>query len=214
MPPQEARVWTTARKVYGNVLPLVVASPLLYQAAVAYGRGGPSVVLIYWIAAFLAGAWVALALMGYVGNGSMRREMSRRMHIDRPFDRTERYFVGFARPVFRSALDPHEDVGFLVLHPDRLEFWGSERKATLEREAIAGVCFRPNTHSLVGLGRWVSVEAVVEGKPVRLLVEPRGKATLLGNFVFSRRLLRRIEGWMAEGPRAEAQDPSESSSVP
>ena len=54
MPPQEARVWTTARKVYGNVLPLVVASPLLYQAAVAYGRGGPSVVLIYWIAAFLA----------------------------------------------------------------------------------------------------------------------------------------------------------------
>ena len=214
MPPQEAKVWTTTRKVIGNVLPLLLASPLLYFAIAEFGRSGPSVALIYWIGAFLFASWVSLAVFGLVGNRSMRREMSRRMHIDRPFDKTERYFVGFARPVFRSALDPHEDVGFLVLHPDRIEFWGSERKATLERTDVAGVCFRPNTHSLVGLGRWVSVEAVVDGKPVRLLVEPREKATLIGNLPFSRRLRRRIEDWKAEGSPAEAGDPSDASSQP
>ena len=209
MPPTERRVWTTGRKIAGNLLPLLLASPLAYVAVREFGRSGPSARTLLWVVAFCAASWLLLALLGLVGNGSMKREVGRRLHIERPFDQTERYFVGFARPAFRSALDPHEDVGFLIFHDHTLEFWGTERKATIERGNIVGVRFRANTHSLVGLGRWVSVEAVVDERPVRLLVEPRHKATLPGNLFFGRRLRDRIREWQnQEGPAADATDPS------
>lgn len=213
MPPSEGKVWTTSRKVVGNVLPLVLAAPALAMAIKVFGEKGPSVELIVWIAAFMAAAWVFLALFAYVGNGGMKREIARRMHIERPFDRTARYFVGFARPTFKSALDPHEDVGFLVLHPERLEFWGGEHRISIKREDVTGIRFRANTHTLVGLGRWVSVEAVVEERPVRLLVEPREKWTLIGNLLFSRRLMRELMAWKGEGPPADAGGPSVDESV-
>ncbi len=208
MPPREGKVWTTTRKVMGNVLPLVLASPFLFPAVIALSQKGPSKELILWIGAFIATSWVLLALLGFFGNGGMKREMGRRLHIERAFDKTERYFVGFARPSFRSALDPHEDVGYLLLHDDRIEFYGAEHKISIDRDDVSGARFRPNTHTIVGLGRWVSVEAVVEEKPVRLLVEPREKATLIGNMLFSRRLLNRIREWKGEGPRADARGPS------
>lgn len=212
MPPREGKVWTTTRKVTGNVLPLVLASPVLYPAIVAFGAKGASKELILWVAAFIALSWVMLALFGFIGNSGMRREMGRRLHIERAFDKTERYFVGFARPTYKSALDPHEDVGFLLLHADRLEFYGSEHKVLLNKSDITGARFRPNTHTIVGLGRWISIEAVVEERPVRLLVEPRVKATLIGNLIFSKWLLSRIRQWIAEGPRADARGPSVASS--
>lgn len=208
MPPPAARVWTTTKKVLGNVLPIFLASPILVLAALEFGRSGPSTKLIGWIGLFLAVAWVFLVFLGLIGNGGMRREMGRRLHIERAFDKTERYFVGFARPAYKSTLDPHEDVGFLLLHPDEIEFYGSELKLVLARSSVTGVCFRPNTHTLVGLGRWVSIEGIVEDRPVRLLIEPRVKATLIGNLMFSRTLLRRIEKWKEEGPGAEAPSPS------
>jgi hypothetical protein len=208
MPPKEGKVWTNWRKVAGNLVPLLLASPLLYWAMRALGASGPSVALILWLLAFLVAAWVFLALTGLFANGAMRREVGRRLHLARAFDKTERYFVGFARPVYKSALDPHEDVGFLLLHPDRLEFWGSEQRANVVRESVVGIRLRPNTHTLVGLGRWISVEAVVEGKAVRLLVEPREKATLVGNLLFSKRLLQRLRAWREEGPQALAQGPT------
>jgi hypothetical protein len=208
MPPREGSVLTTGKKVTGNLLPLLLASPLLYQAIRVFGAKGASTDLILWVALFLVAAWVLLALLGLVGNGGMKREVGRRLHLERAFDKTERYFVGFARPVYKSALDPHEDVGFLLLHEDSVEFWGSVHKAAIKRADVVGVRFRPNTHTLVGLGRWVSVEAVVEEKPVRLLVEPREKATLLGNLLYSKRLLRRLREWKGEGPRDESRGPS------
>jgi hypothetical protein len=208
MPPPAGRVWTTTKKVLGNVLPLVLSSTLLVTAVLEFARSGPSTRLIGWIGLFLGVAWVFLLFLGLIGNGSMRREMGRRLHIERPFDKTERYFVGFARPAYKSTLDPHEDVGFLLLHDDEIEFYGSEHKLVLSRPSVTGACYRANTHTLVGLGRWVSIEGIVEEKPVRLLVEPRVKATLLGNLLFSRTLLKRIEKWKEEGPGAEAPSPS------
>lgn len=208
MSPSEGKVWTTWRKVAGNLLPLVFASPVLYFAVQEFSRNGASVRLLTWIAAFIVSAWVLLALLGFFGNGAMRKEMGRRLHIERAFDKTPRFFVGFARPTYKSALDPHEDVGFLLLHPDRIEFWGEAVKVTIEKVDVTGARFRPNTHTIVGLGRWVSVEAVVGERPVRLLVEPRVKATLVGNLIFSKKLLRAIQDWKSEGPPAEAGGPS------
>jgi hypothetical protein len=208
MSPSEGKVWTTWRKVAGNLLPLVLASPVLYFAVQEFSRSGASVNLLLWIAAFIAAAWVLLALLGFFGNGAMRKEMGRRLHIERAFDKTPRFFVGFARPTYKSALDAHEDVGFLLLHPDRIEFWGSEVKVSIDRRDVTGTRFRPNTHTIVGLGRWVSIEAVVGEKPVRLLVEPRVKSTLFGNLIFSKKLLKAIQDWKAEGPPAVAGGPS------
>jgi hypothetical protein len=209
MSPQEGPVFTTSRKVIGNILPLVLASPFLVQAFRVFGSQGPSVALILWICAFLVAAWVFLGLFGFIGTAAMRKEVGRRMHLDRAFDRSRKWFVGFARPSFRSALDPHEDVGFLILHPDRIEFWGSVHKVVLEKRDVTGVRFRSNTHTLVGLGRWISVEAVVVDKPVRLLVEPREKPTLIANFFFGKRLLQAIRSWKEEGPPAVAGGPSQ-----
>lgn len=214
MPPTEGLVWTTSRKAAGNVLPLLLALPVLVPAIGVFGSKGASVELILWVAAFLVAAWFFLAVFGYAGNGSLKREMARRLHIERPFDRTPRYFVGFARPVYKSALDPHEDVGYLILHEDRLEFWGSLHRAIIERRDVTGVRFRANTHTLVGLGRWVSVEAVVEEKAVRLLVEPRERWTLLGNFLFSKKLLKVLREWQSEGPPADAGGPSVDEAAP
>jgi hypothetical protein len=208
MSPSEGRVWTTWRKVVGNLLPLVLAGPVFYLAVQEFSHNGATALLMVWIGAFIAAAWVLLALLGFFGNGAMRREMGRRLHIERAFDKTPRFFVGFARPTYKSALDPHEDVGFLILHKDRIEFWGDEVKVSIDKRDVTGARFRANTHTIVGLGRWVSIEAVVGEKPVRLLVEPREKATLIGNFLFSKRLLSAVREWKSEGPPAEAGGPS------
>ena len=192
----------------GNLLPLVLASPVLYFGVKEFSRNGATVMLMVWIGAFIAASWLLLALLGFVGSGSMRNEMGRRLHIERAFDKTPRFFVGFARPTFKSALDPHEDVGFLLLHSDRIEFWGDVVKVSIDKGDVTGARFRANTHTIVGLGRWVSIEAVVGEKPVRLLVEPRERATLIGNLFFSKRLLNAVREWKAEGPPAEAGGPS------
>jgi len=212
MPPGESRLWTMKRKIMGNVLPLVLSSPPLVMAVKSFATEGPSTATLLWTAAFPVSAWVMACLTALVGNGRIKREMGRRLHMERPFDLTEKYFVGFARPTYRSALDPHEDVGFLILHEDRIEFWGAERRVSLTKDEVAGVRFRPNTHTLVGLGRWISIEAVVDEKPVRLLIEPREKRTLLGNLLFSKRLLEKLREWKGEEPQAEAQGSNESSS--
>lgn len=195
----------------GNVLPLVLAVPLAVLAVTSFASEGPSVATLLWTASFPAACWVFLSLMGFAGNGGMKREVSKRLHHERPFDQTEKYFVGFARPTYKSALDPHEDIGFLILHPGTVEFWGSELQVSLTKESVAGIRYRPNTHTLVGLGRWVSIEAVVEEKPVRMLVEPRVKATVIGNLIYSKKLLNRLREWKAEKPPASAGGSSEAS---
>ena len=81
---------------------------MLYMAVKVFAQNGPSVEAIVWATSFPVGAWIAVALFGLSGNRNMRNEVSRRLHIDRPFDKTEKFFAGIASPTFKSALDPHE----------------------------------------------------------------------------------------------------------
>ena len=214
MPPEQRRVWTTSRKVMGNVLPLVVASPLLIKAVLVFAHTGPSVVAILWAALFPVGAWLAVALLGLAGNRRMKNEVSRRMHIDRPFDKTEKYFIGIATPSFKSVLDPHEDVGFLVVHQDQLEFYGSERHLLLNKRDIMNIRLTPNTHTIIGLGRWIAIEAIVRNISARLLVEPRERRTLIGNLLFSRRLFDRLVEWNTKDPRTDVRGSFEAPKEP
>jgi len=140
--------------------------------------------------------WLALNRFGLFDNAKMRRELERELKA-RDVDLGDSpAFVGFATPRYSSALDPHEDVGFLVLRPGRLEFVSEVRTVTVERQDIREIRFRPNIHSLLGLGRWVSIEGEVGGQAIRLAIEPRERRTLLGNRAYSKELRNRLAAWL------------------
>ena len=105
-----------------------------------------------------------------------------------PFDA----FVGCSSPRHFGVLDAHENVGFLILDED-LRVVCENTTLRLPRSQIVEVRLRPNVHSWLGLGRWVSVE----GEGIRLYLEPRNARTLLANRRASGPLLERIRRWRA-----------------
>lgn len=115
----------------------------------------------------------------------------------------QRVFVGFASPAFRNALDAHEDIGFLEFHDDKLVFRGDSKQVELPRAAIKSASLRANIHSWLFLGGWVSIDGEIEGKPVRLLVEPRERGTLLGNRRLRKGLRQRVQDWIRRGSKQD-----------
>ena len=193
-------VWTTERKWLGNLVPFLCGLPFAAWGVWTVARDRavtPSG--LGWLALGTAVGWVALSFFGFWGNATMRRLLAARLQ-----PKGDLWFVGFASPKFAGLLDAHEDVGFLIVGKDELLFLGDSLRVELPKDCVVRVGFRPNVHSVVGLGRWVSVEGVVRGKPVRMLLEPRERSTMLGNLRLSGRLRREIEGW-AGGKREEGR---------
>jgi hypothetical protein len=62
------------------------------------------------------------------------------------------------------------------------------------------VRYRPNVHTLLGLGRWISIEGEVHGRPIRLRVESRVRDTMLGNLALGPWLRDSIERWRLGQP--------------
>jgi hypothetical protein len=181
----------------GNLLPsLFVIPPIamgiwqIYKAEDIFTRG------LWWIVAGPVLGWLAMNLLGLYQNSTMRSEMSLRLRNMRGGAPEDRVFVGMASPKHNSVIDPHQDVGFLLFTDDRLEYVGELLNVVLKKHDITGVTYRPNAHSVLGLGRWVSVEGTVDGKPVRLMVEPRERNTLWGNKMYGKALKARIEEWL------------------
>jgi hypothetical protein len=192
------KAWSKRHKVLGNLLPSLVCLPLLVVGLILFKPEDPlSGPAIWFFVAFPIVGWVALNFLGLHQNAFLRRELTRRLGFAGSSPGPERYFVGIARPKFRSILDPHEDLGFLIVHGDRLEFVGETVRVELPKDDIIQVRFRPNPHSIVLLGRWISVEGLVKGTPVRLLVEPREKNTLMGNLFAGEALRQRLASWLA-----------------
>ena len=185
------RVWTTQAKILGNLVPFLSWLPFAAWGVWTVARErAVTPTGLAWLAAATVVGWLAVSTFGLWGNGSMRRLLGARVR-----EPGERWFVGFATPRFTGLLDAHEDVGFLILGKDGLAFLGDSRRVELPKDCVVRVGFRPNVHSVLGLGRWVVVEGVVKGQPVRMLVEPRERPTMLGNLRLSGRLRREIEGW-------------------
>ena len=185
------RVWTAERKWLGNGVPFLCGLPFAAWGLWTVARDrNVSPASLGWLVLGTAIGWVALSFFGLWGNATMRRLLTARLHPKGDFR-----FVGFASPKFAGLLDAHEDVGFLIMGKDELLFLGDSLRVELPKDCVVRVAFRPNVHSVVGLGRWVSVEGVVKGKPVRMLLEPRERPTMLGNLRASGRLRRDIEGW-------------------
>ena len=192
-------IWTPSRKFLGNLMPLLVALPVVAIALWRIFKGGATYgEMIVWIALFTALLWFGVNFLGLYQNESLKKAMRRRM--DSSFHKNEvpadPVFVGFARPSYRSALDPHEDVGFLLLHEDRIEFFGDKDRVELPKKSLVRATLRANPHSWAFLGGWVSVEGIVEGTPVRMLFEPREKRTLLANKRLRKSLMLRIQNWL------------------
>ncbi|QYK58296.1 MAG: hypothetical protein KF884_12155 [Fimbriimonadaceae bacterium] len=184
-------LWTLGRQLVGNILPLVVGLPFLVFGLIQFAQQGAELPAALSLAAFPLVTWLATNFLALVGNQSLKREMASRV----PAIGGLRWFVGFSPPGQSGWLDPHSDLGYFVIHPDRIEFVGSATRVTLKKSEVVSARFRPNVHTWLGLGRWVSVEGQSQGRAVRLLVEPREKATLLGNRAESARLLQAIRDW-------------------
>jgi len=134
--------------------------------------------------------WLAVNWLGLFENTAMRRALDRRTE-DLP---ATRWFVGAATPSFVGWIDPHEDVGFLWMDARNIGFTGERYRIEIPRHAVTQIRFRPNVHSMIGLGRWVSIEAVIDGRPAQLRIEPREANTLWGNRRLSRTIRDRLRG--------------------
>ncbi|RYG23692.1 hypothetical protein EON82_13220 [bacterium] len=186
------KVWTTGRKWAGNLVPFAIWLPFTVAGVWTIVRDRavtPTGVGLLALGVVLG--WVGLSLFGFWGNAAMRRLLEARIK-----EKEHRWFVGFASPKFTGVLDAHEDVGFLIFRKDALVFAGDSRRVEMPKDSVVRVVFRPNVHTVVGLGRWVCVEGVVKGQPVRMFVEPRERPTMLGNLRLSSKLRAEIETWM------------------
>jgi hypothetical protein len=153
---------------------------------------------LLWFAATPMLGWIGVVLFGFVGNASMRRALERRLIAAGEDMKRERYFVGAARPSYSSALDPHEDVGFLIFAPDRLIFVGDSLRIEVKKNSIIRIVRKANAHSWLFLGGWIAIEGAVDGKPIRLLVEPREKPLVIQNKPVAVMLKRRLEEWLRQ----------------
>jgi hypothetical protein len=182
--------WTAYRKLMANLVPACFFVPLFAAGLLLFQRGHVSLALALFAATPVAG-WLAVNSFGLFENRKMKAELRRLLD-----GVAGAVFVGFAPPGRVSALDPHQDLGWLLIHPDRIEFRGERATHVMMRGEIGSVRFRPNVHSLVGLGRWISIEGTRNGKPVRMLIEPRERSTLLANRKLGAQLLDRLLSWM------------------
>lgn len=142
-------------------------------------------------------AWIALNYLGLYDNGHMRRDSMRNLALRRPPPPGPVLFVGCSTAKFHSIVDPHQDIGYLSFGPDELEFIGEDTRVRISRPQVTRVRFLPNIHSMLCLGRWISIEGLIEGQQVRLLIESREKDTLLGNLMMSGWLKKTITEWRA-----------------
>jgi hypothetical protein len=187
----KSTVWTTWRKVAGNLFPgLLWAIPTTWGVVTVaitgqyFGKG-----LILVVIGFVLG-WLSTNFLGLFQNRKMRRELEEVIG-DGLTGHGENFFVGLSQPGGGSTLDPHDRVGFLALDDHHLRFVDDLELLEIDRKAIKSVTFRPNIHSIFGLGRWIAVEA---GEEV-WLIEPRVKNSLLANKKFSKTLRAKLIEW-------------------
>lgn len=190
------KVWTVQRKIMGNFVPALLSLPFAVVGFFVMLREGQLIGNgLYWFALWPVSAILFVNFLGLFQNGQMKRLMAKRLAGPLGEPKIAAWFVGFARPSFKDILDPHEDIGFLVLREDRIEFLGETIQVEIKREQVQRVRFLPNVHTIIGLGGWLTVDGNVDGTKVRLLVEPRERQTLLGNLLLNRRIRRRLQAW-------------------
>lgn len=139
--------------------------------------------------------WLSVNVLGLASNGVMRDEMGRRYGREFGTPSADLWFVGMARPSFRSVLDPHEEVALIWRDGDHLVVMGDLTRHEIPQSAITDVRLKRNIHSLFFLGGWVSLTWEESSGTQTLLMEPRQKHTLLAN----NRLRKALMKYLIEG---------------
>lgn len=195
------RVWTPTRKWLGNLIPCLFALPALAYAGFRYSQTQ------YWAELPFLGALVVALILGIVGlnwfgmigNRDMAESMLKKLIVYGVDRNVPRFFVGAATPKYVGLLDAHEDVGYLLLEPDRVRFVGDTLRVDMAKSTVTSIDLAANVHSFLGLGGWVVVHGLLEGKPIQLKVEPRVHRTMLANKRERRKLLDALKKWKS-GP--------------
>jgi hypothetical protein len=176
MTTKKEKSWSTYRKLMSNLVPALVFVPVFAAGLFLFQQEKLSAAVGFFGASIVIG-FFAVNLLGLYQNRKMHTELKPLVH-----GRQEpSWFVGVGRPGGVGALDPHDDIGFLLLTRDAVEYIGESARYTVPYADIVGVGFKMNAHSLLGLGRWVAIEGKHDGKPFALLVEPRVHPTILQN---------------------------------
>lgn len=194
MPAGKPSIWTTAKKWQGNLVPAILSLPFAAGGLYLYRPENPLDLLpIGLLAAFPVVGWFCLNAFGLWGNDQMRAQLGRIYGRERGQKSDQMIFVGYAKPGFRDALDPHQGIGFLIIHPDHLELYGETEQITIPKSVIKGFSLRRNMHSALFLGGWL----VIEAGENTLFIEPREKISLRGNRKYRGILKQELEKWKA-----------------
>ncbi|MBL8041249.1 MAG: hypothetical protein JNM04_07860 [Chthonomonas sp.] len=196
-----ARQWTLQRKLLGNLLPVFASLPFWVVWLWRVGQKGvldPAGLGL--LALAIVCSWLALNCFGWPGNSKMRIAIGRAYNAERGIFTGPRWFVGMATPAYRNPWDPHEDIGFLVLHDDRIEFFGERIRLALPHDCLTGIGRRANAHSWVGIGGWLCIEGTLNGQDVRLLIEPRERNLIVHNRTVAKQIKAEIQKRIAPAP--------------
>lgn len=189
-------VWTFRRQLLGNLIPLILPGPIgLVGIGLVLARPASFWLGIGLILLACVSGWFSLSYCGLFENQKMKLEMTWRFRHAKLPAAQRRYFVGVASPGYRGVLDPHEDVGFLLIYPDRLEFFGEKASFQLPRDAMSQISRKVNIHSFVFLGGWIAVRGVLNGKEVELRIEPRIYQSMWSNRRAAAKIMKRLNSW-------------------
>lgn len=177
-----------------NLIPLLFCAPFPVIASYFDRRGQTSLALGFWIAT-PAALWLGINFFALYQNQRIRSALLPKLRAMHPEEASHAVFVGFARPKSNTAVHLHEDVGWLLMLNTHLVFLGESLTFSIPKEHIRSIRFGFNWNSLLGLGRWIIIEGVEEGKRVQMRIEPREKRTLLGNRSYGKALSKRLNVW-------------------
>ena len=187
--PVSAKVWSSRRKWMGNLIPaLAWLVPTVPGLVICYVSGNYLGLGFWLVLSGLILGLVVLNQFGFFENSKMRAELLRIVVESGELKTKEPIFVGFASEGYSSMLDAHQDVGFLAFEKHSIVFASEARRFEIVRSSIVRVRFRPNVHSLFGLGRWICVETAER----KYYFEPREGRTLLANRRQSKALKQRF----------------------
>jgi len=190
------KVWNNGRKWAGNLLPALFFVPFaglgvkwMLDKGSIFGPG------LWLVVVGTVLGWLGLNIFGLYGNAFMRRELKRDLTAKGVDFNVPHLFVGFTTPRFFNVLDAHEDIGFVFLRQEILEFVGESHNLKVPRNEVTNIYFRPNIHTWVGIGRWICIEGTHKDKKFRLSIEPREKNFLILNLLEGKQTQMRLLKW-------------------
>ena len=192
MATKKERTWSTYRKLMSNLVPAMVFVPLFAVGLMLFQQDAVYASVTCFIASVILGIF-AVNLLGLFQNRKMHSELKPLIHRRQE----PSWFVGLGRPGRFGALDPHQDLGFLLLTSSAIEYIGETSRYVIPLTEIKRVGFKMNAHTLLGLGRWVAIEGTHDGRPFLMLVEPRSHPTILQNKKEGSRLVEQIKKLIA-----------------